>query len=175
VQGFLRENAISEGTELYIKLLVISLGDLYYGGKAKKSHLEVLVKKYQRPQKPLKLTLSPFRKISSSPLNQIKTTNNLLNVLVKRQALKEGFYDALILNEKDYITETSSANFYCLKGDYFYTPPLECGVLNGTYRQYLFQTLPIREEKLRVKDLHSCEKFFISNALLGLVEVDLEF
>ena len=168
------EGLSREGT-YYVKILLLSLGEGYYGGKAKEYRLEVVVKPFKPPRGVLKLTLSSYKKHSNNPLWNFKTSNFLFNVLVKREALKRGFYDAIVLNEKGNITETSSANFYCQKNGKLYTPPVKCGVLPGIYRRILLEQGKAVEKPIHLSELGGCEKFFISNSLLGLREIELEF
>jgi len=161
-------------TPFYVKVLLLSLGDPYFGGKSRDYRLNIVVKPFRPPKGPFTLTVSPFRRHSCNPLSRYKTLNYLFNVNVKREALKRGFYDALILNERNHITETSSANFYCLTKDgTLITPPLEEGLLPGITRRHLLETGKAVEGSLALDDLKRCKKFFISNALLGLKEVQL--
>jgi branched-subunit amino acid aminotransferase/4-amino-4-deoxychorismate lyase len=94
--------------------------------------------------------------------------------LVKKEATSRGFYDALILNERGFITETSSANFYCLKDGTLLTPPLEDGLLPGITRRVLLETDKAIEVQLEPDFLKKCEKFYISNSLLGLKEINID-
>ena len=159
---------------LYVKVLLLSLGEGYFAGRAKSYRLEGVVKPYTPPKGELVLTISPFKRHSANPLWRFKTTNFLFNIAVKREAASRGYYDALILNEKGHITETSSANFYCLKGGLLLTPPLEDGLLPGIKRRLLLESGKAIERSLTLEDLTRCEKFFISNSLLGLREVKVD-
>jgi len=162
-----------EGKPFYVKVLLLSLGSGYYGDPPDSYRLEIVVKPLRLPAKDLTLTVSPFRRCSSNPLWRFKTTSFLFNVAVKREATKRGFYDAIILNERGNVTETSSANFYCLREGLLLTPPLNEGLLPGITRRVLLEEGKAQEEVLTKEDLLKCEKFFISNALMGLREVTL--
>lgn len=166
---------LPKGQTYYVKVLLLSLGEGYYGGRAKAYRLETVIKPYKPLEGLLKITLSVYKKHSQNPIWNYKTANFLFNVLVKREAVKKGFYDALVLNEKGNITETSSANFYCLKNGVLYTPPVNCGVLPGVYRRILLEQGKAIEKPLHISELKGCEKFYISNSLLGLREVELIF
>ena len=159
---------------LYVKVLLLSLGEGYFAGEAKSYRLEGVVKPYTPPKGQLVLTVSPFKRHSANPLWRFKTTNFLFNIAVKREAASRGYFDALILNEKGRVTETSSANFYCLKGEKLLTPPVEEGLLPGILRRVLLEEGRAVERSLTLEDLSRCEKFFISNSLLGLREVKVD-
>ncbi|HID79037.1 MAG TPA: aminodeoxychorismate lyase [Aquifex aeolicus] len=157
----------------YVKVLLLSLGSGYYGDLPDSYSLEIVIKPLRLPPKNLTLTVSNFKRCSFNPLWRFKTTSFLFNVLVKREALKRGFYDAIVLNERGNVTETSSANFYCLRDGVLLTPPVSEGLLPGVTRRVLLESGKAREEVLPIGKLSKCEKFFISNALLGLREVTL--
>jgi len=161
------------GEPFYVKVVLLSIGEPYFGGKATDYKLHITVKPFYPPKGALVLTISPFRRHSKNPLWRFKTTNYLFNVLVKKEATKRGFYDALILNERGNITETSSANFYCLREGTLITPPAEEGLLPGITRRVLLEKGKAVEGLVSLEDLKRCEKFFISNALLGLKKVKL--
>ena len=173
-EEFLFHSVEGRKETLYIKVLLLSLGEGYFGGKAETYRLEAVVKLYTPPKGDLILTISPFRRHSANPLWRFKTTNFLFNISVKREAASRGYYDALILNEKGHITETSSANFYCQKGEILLTPPVEDGLLPGILRRVLLESGKAIERSLTLKDLKGCERFFISNSLLGLREVKVD-
>jgi len=163
----------NQANPLYVKVLLLSIGEGYYGGEVTDYRLEIVVKPLKIPEGQLVLTISPYRKHSQNPIWRFKTLNFLFNVLVKREAASRGFYDAIVLNEKGRVTETSSANFYCLRDGTLLTPPVEEGLLPGVTRRVLLEKGRAIERSLNLEDLKGCEKFFISNSLLGLREVKL--
>lgn len=80
----------------------------------------------------------------------------------------EGFDDALLLNEKGYIAECTSANFFLVRGDRVFTPPLSSGCLPGITRDVLREVVPASgfefvEQDLTPQDLTSAEEVFISS------------
>ena len=172
VEKKLREFKTSK--PLYVKVLLLSVGESYYGGLAEDYKLEAVVKPLKLPEGLLTLTLSPYKRHSQNPIWRFKTLNFLFNISVKREAASRGFYDALILNERGNITETSSANFYCLKEGLLLTPPVSEGLLPGITRRVLIEEGKAKEEILKPKDLRGCERFFISNSLMGLREVEID-
>ena len=161
--------------KLYVKILLLSVGKSYYGGFAEDYRLEAVVKPLQVPEGPFTLTLSPYKRHSENPVWRFKTLNFLFNIAVKREAVSRGFHDGLILNETGNITETSSANFYCLKDGILLTPPISEGLLPGVVRRVLLEEERAVERVLKVDDLKGCEKFYISNSLLGLREAKVFF
>jgi len=80
----------------------------------------------------------------------------------------------LFLNERDEITEGAISNVLIKKNEKYFTPPIECGVLNGVYRQYLFTVLTTLEERrLSLEHLRSADSLYLCNAVRGMYEVSL--
>jgi branched-subunit amino acid aminotransferase/4-amino-4-deoxychorismate lyase len=55
----------------------------------------------------------------------------------------------------------------------WFTPPVECGLLNGIMRQEILRTRPVRVQKLYREDLLDADAVYLSNALRGLVTAKL--
>jgi len=88
-------------------------------------------------------------------------------------AATPGFDDVLLWNERGEITETCIANIVVdLRGQY-YTPPVSCGLLAGTYRSQLLEQVRISERAIRVEELKDCSRFYLINSVRGWWEVDL--
>jgi 4-amino-4-deoxychorismate lyase len=136
----------------------------------------VITKPYEPIKEEIRLTVSPYKVHSSDPLLKIKSTNYLRNILIKRYAKENGFFDCIILNENNFITETSSATIYWIKGRYLYTPSLDNGVLDGVSRKVVLQEAKTQgfivvEGRFTLKDIKEADLIFISNALHGLMKV----
>ncbi len=117
------------------------------------------------------LTLSSVRRNSTSILSYIKSTSYIENILEKSKANKRGFKDALFLNEKGYIAETSCANIFIVKNDKIYTPRIENGLLNGVIRTWVINNFEVKEVDLTLEELNSADEVFITNSLMGIMSV----
>ena len=175
---FYIEDAVnkSEAKDLYIKIVVLSEGNTYFPLKPFGKNVLVITKPYEPIKEDVRLTVSPYKVHSSDPLLKIKSTNYLRNILIKRYAKENGFFDCIVLNENNDITETSSANIYWIKGKYLYTPALDGGVLDGVSRKVILQEAKTQgfivvEGRFTLKDLKGSDFVFISNALHGIVKV----
>jgi len=85
-------------------------------------------------------------------------------------------FDVIFLNEKKEVTEGSFTNIFIKKDGLYYTPPIECGLLPGIYRDYLlddenFKTI---EKKLMVSDLKSADEVYLCNSVRGLQRVNIQ-
>ncbi|MDI1471880.1 MAG: aminotransferase class IV [Thermodesulfovibrio sp.] len=168
-------NFIEEKTEnrknLYVKFCLLSKGESLFYATPEQSEVLIIAKEYNPVKKPQRLCISNIKRHSSDPVIYHKTINYLQNILIKRQALKNGFDDAIILNERDEITECSSSNILLFKDDTFFTPYRECGLLLGTTLKTLMDKFEIKEAKIKIEDLFRYSAIFILNSLVGVLPV----
>lgn len=82
-----------------------------------------------------------------------------------------GFDDVLLFNEKGELTEFTIGNLVVQMAGNLFTPPVECGLLGGTFRAELIARGEVKERVLRVQDLAGCEAVFLVNSLRKWVRV----
>ncbi len=73
--------------------------------------------------------------------------------------------DFVLWNDRGQATETTIANLVVEKGGRLVTPPVECGLLPGTYRAHLLETGRICEEVVTMEDLRRAKKLFAVNSV----------
>lgn len=105
-----------------------------------------------------------------------KTTSREIYENELNRAQEAVFFDVVFRNEKGEITEGARSNIVVRFGDQYFTPPVEAGLLAGTYRSWLLTgtVIPLKEETLFPDDCLSADEVFICNALRGLVKVTLD-
>ncbi|HTY62126.1 MAG TPA: aminodeoxychorismate synthase component I [Acidobacteriota bacterium] len=82
--------------------------------------------------------------------------------------------DVLLWNEKDELTESCVANVVlAIDGD-LCTPPVDCGLLPGTFRAWLLEQGKIEERRLKVTDLQRCSKIWLINSVRKWQEAILD-
>lgn len=163
---------VAYGKDLYVKYVLLSKGGGYLADMPKSYGSLVLTKPLEPTPKSLKLCFSHYRRHSSDPVCRHKTTSYLFNLLVKRDSLKRGFWDAIILNEREEICETSTANLILVKGSKLYTPAKECGLLWGTTIEFLSSKLEVKEEYIKASDLKDYDGIFVLNSLIMCAVVE---
>ncbi|WP_068677241.1 aminodeoxychorismate synthase component I [Oceanobacillus sp. Castelsardo] len=99
-----------------------------------------------------------------------KTTNR---TMYSRFQSKEGIYDLLLWNENKELTEFTIGNVVLKIGGALWTPPIKCGLLAGTYREFLIATGKIKEKVLYVEDLESAEGIWLINSVRKWLPVKL--
>lgn len=99
-----------------------------------------------------------------------KTTNRD----VYEQAMIEGYDDVLLFNENDELTEFTIGNLVVKMDGELFTPPIECGLLAGTFRAELLASGEVKERVIPVADLGKCEAVFLVNSLRKWVKVEMK-
>ncbi|ASK61039.1 aminodeoxychorismate synthase, component I [Virgibacillus phasianinus] len=100
-----------------------------------------------------------------------KTTNR--SVYKKAKASHPDVYDVLLWNEKKEVTEFTAGNVVMQINDQFFTPPIECGLLGGTFRKKLIDSGKIAERIIRVDELKDCECIWFINSVREWIPVKL--
>jgi len=124
----------------------------------------------------LKLTISECKRNESSHIVRHKTANYLENYLAWQQASQNGFDDAIFLNMKNYITETTKSNFFIVKDEILYTPDNECGILPGIIREWVIEKskdmgIKCVKGNYVTKMLTESDEVFVTNSVIGIIPV----
>ncbi len=81
--------------------------------------------------------------------------------------------DVLLWNERDELTESCVANVVLEVDGELLTPPVESGLLAGTFRGVLLEQDKIREKTLLVSDLNKCSRIYLINSVRKWQEAKL--
>ncbi|MBD8590133.1 aminodeoxychorismate synthase component I [Peribacillus simplex] len=110
---------------------------------------------------------------SANPFLFHKTTNR--DVYEGFQMNNPDFQDVLLWNEEGFITEFTNGNVVVkINGD-LYTPPVEAGLLAGTFRQELIRKKEIKVKNISKADLNIAEEIWFINSVRGKLKVNLTF
>jgi len=121
-----------------------------------------------------RITVSPYRINSTSPLVGVKSCNYLENILALEDSQAKGFDEAVRLNEKDEIASACMANIFWKKDGTIYTPSLDTGCLNGTTREFVFESFAVQECKANLAELNETDEIFLTSAGIGIVSCEFE-
>ena len=104
-----------------------------------------------------------------------KTTNRDVFDRELAAAANAGYDDALFFNERSELTEGAGHNIFIVKDGVWKTPPIQCGLLPGTYRKRcLRENSNAVEEVLVLDDLRSADQIYLCNSVRGMQAADLE-
>ncbi len=115
--------------------------------------------------------------IAHSPVD---ATDTFLYHKTTRRALYEGhlaecadFDDVILCNSRGEATESCTANLVAASDGIAFTPPVECGLLNGTYRQALIASGQLTERRIRVSELGHFDEIYLINSVRGRIDIDV--
>ena len=80
-------------------------------------------------------------------------------------------FDTLLWNERGELTEFTRANLVVQIDGVVWTPPVSCGLLNGTLRDELVAWGVLQERVLKCEDLLRAQGIWWLNGLRGWVEI----
>ncbi|CAK8716957.1 Para-aminobenzoate synthetase [Candidatus Electrothrix laxa] len=145
-------------------------------------HLEISSVPLPKPElsdpvseKPAEVIFSQEQVDASDPHRFHKTTRRGLYTREFQRATEQGCYDILFTNTAGEITEGAITNIFLRlkKNAFLLTPPVNCGLLAGTYRRMLLEQGKAIEQVLRMEDLLKAEELYVANSVRGLVPVRL--
>ena len=112
---------------------------------------------------PVRLRLSPTPVDSANPFLYHKTTHR--QVYDNARAACPDCDDILFWNERGEITETCIANIVVQLDGELVTPPVRCGLLQGTFRARLLDQGKMREKVIKIEALKRIECIYLVNSV----------
>ena len=137
----------------------------------KKTGLSIIIAERRPVPANFRLTMSPHRVNTTSPLVGIKSCNYLEHLLAFEEASKRGFHEAVRVNERGEIASASMANVFWTKDGNLFTPSLKTGCLAGTTREYILENLDCDEVETGLEDLGSADRIFLTSAGIRAIAV----
>lgn len=124
------------------------------------------------PQKPhittpWKLGLAPNQVDRQDPFLYHKTTRRAVYETARAHCPDAD--DVVLFNESGEVTETTIANLVVQISGQKYTPPIPCGLLNGTFRQHLLHSGEIAEKIITLDELKRADKIWLINSVRGWI------
>lgn len=154
----------SDGSARLVRLL------LDRGGKVSCESFPVAPRFHQGP---VKIGRSQSRVDSQDPFLFHKTTHRPLYKREHERAAALGLFDCLFVNERGELTEGAISNVFVRMDRELWTPPVACGLLNGTLRQELMAQGQVKERVLVPEELSRAEAVYVGNSVRGLVRAVL--
>lgn len=121
---------------------------------------------------------APFRvTLADRPVNKEhlflyhKTTKR--EVYSQYQSKFPDMYDILLWNEDEEITEFTNGNVVLEIDGHLWSPPIESGLLGGTFREHLIKEGKIKEKTLTISDLKKCTTLWFINSVRKWIQVEL--
>jgi len=171
----IRANKVTEGCAR-IYLVYNTVG--FWQSEEKLPQVDLIIYSASLPEhrETVRLALREQGRHATSPMAGVKSISWLNNVWAVGEAVKEGFDEVVMLNERGEVAECTSANIFAVKNEKILTPPLNSGCLEGVTRGILMEIAPeagvsVIEQTLRPEDLYSADEVFISSTNRNLISV----
>jgi branched-chain amino acid aminotransferase len=122
--------------------------------------------------------VSSWQRISATILSpHVKASANYLNsVLAKKEAVNDGFDEAIMLNEAGRVTEGTGENLFIIEEGKLVTPPLYDGVLAGITRDSVMDIaremdITVEERPLLRDELYTADEVFLAGTAAEITPV----
>lgn len=109
---------------------------------------------------------------SSSPFYFHKTTHRPLYNHERQNAVNDGLFEILFVNENGCVTEGAITNLFYRIEKQWYTPPVEDGLLPGIWREFFLNAKNAQERTIKREQLRDCDEIRLGNSVIGDVEID---
>jgi para-aminobenzoate synthetase/4-amino-4-deoxychorismate lyase len=116
-----------------------------------------------------KVKLSDQKVKSDDPFLYHKTT--IRGVYERARLTARGYDDVLLWNERGEVTESTVANVVVSRNGTKVTPPVQCGLLPGIFREWLIDNGDIEEGIVGIEDLKEAEEVFLINSVRKWIPV----
>jgi len=124
----------------------------------------------------VRLGIQPNARFAANEFSGAKILSWAWNLVWVERSHNEGFDECVLLNERGFVAECTSANIFAAFGGTVATPPLSDGCLPGITRELLLECKKVRgievvERSLRPDDLYSADEVFITSTTRDLLHV----
>ena len=125
----------------------------------------------------IRVKVSSWRRFSHDAFPNAKATGTYINsILAKRDAVIDGYDEALMLNSDGAISEGSGENLFLMRDGVIYTPPLSAGCLDGVTRNSVMTLLSddgyrVVEKVIHRSDLYYCDELFMTGTAAEVTPV----
>jgi para-aminobenzoate synthetase/4-amino-4-deoxychorismate lyase len=163
VERRLRAEDLEAARPMRVRLLLDAEGEI---------EIEAVVLQEPEEGRELGFALAERRVDSRDPFFYHKTTRReVYDGELARLRAETGCDEVVFLNERGELTEGSFTNLFVGRDGRLLTPPVSCGLLDGTLRRELIEDPGTRVEErvLGPEDLESADRVFLGNSVRGLL------
>ena len=98
------------------------------------------------------------------------------STLAKRDAQKDGFDEAIMLDTSGYVSEATAENIFAVRDGIIYTPPLSSSILAGLTRDTVIHVArglgyEVREESFQRDFMYICDEIFFCGTAVEIMPV----
>jgi branched-chain amino acid aminotransferase len=113
---------------------------------------------------------------STDTYSNLKHGNYQLYHRASHYAAEKKYDDAVVLNSKGHVCDSSRANIFMICGERIVTPSLEEGCIAGVFREYFLSALSqagkqVTECSIHPDELYKADEIFLTNSVRGIMPI----
>ena len=170
-------------TDIYIRPLIykadLGIGVRLHDLKDELTIFSMPFKQYVKNDTNAHVTISSWRRIDDNVIPaRGKVSGAYANsALVKTDAARAGFDEALVLDHNGHVSEGSAMNIFMLRDGVVITPPITDNILEGITRKTAMELakkelgLPVVERSIDRTELFICDELFMTGSAAQIVAI----
>jgi branched-chain amino acid aminotransferase len=170
-------------TDIYIRPFIykadLGIGVRLHDLKDELTVFSMPFKMYVKNDSNAHVTVSSWRRIDDNMIPaRGKVSGAYANsALIKTDAVRAGFDEALVLNQNGHISEGSAMNIFMVRDGVVYTPPVTDNILEGITRKTIMELahkelgLQIVERSIDRTELFICDELFMTGSAAQVVAI----
>jgi len=170
-------------TDIYIRPLIykadLGIGVRLHDLKDELSIFSMPFKQYVKNDTNAHVTVSSWRRIDDNMIPaRGKVSGAYANsALIKTDAQRSGFDEALVLNQNGHISEGSAMNIFMVRDGTIITPPVTDNILEGIIRKTAMELakneleMPVVERSIDRTELLICDELFMTGSAAQIVAI----
>ncbi len=108
-----------------------------------------------------------------TPFSKFKTLNTMPYIYAGIYMKQKNWDDVVVLNSSGRICESLSSNIFWESNSIKYTVPISEGCVSGVMRHIYIKENHVEEKVCTIQELLDADKIFVSNAIVGIREINL--
>ena len=127
-------------------------------------------------EKGINIKISSFKRETGNIVSRSKVNGNYVtSIMALQEAMKEGYDEALLLDDEDNISEGSGENFFIVKNKTLFTPDLDAS-LDGITRKSIISlaeelSIKVEVKKVKLQDVLNADELFFTGTAAEVVPI----
>ena len=127
-------------------------------------------------EKGINIKISSYKRETGNIVSRSKVNGNyVMSIMALQEAMKEGYDEALLLDDEDNISEGSGENFFIVKNKTLYTPDLDAS-LDGITRKSIISLaeelgIKVEVKKVKLQDVLDADELFFTGTAAEVVPI----
>ena len=127
-------------------------------------------------EKGINIKISSYKRETGNIVSRSKVNGNYVtSIMALQEAMKEGYDEALLLDDEENISEGSGENFFIVKNKILFTPDLDAS-LDGITRKSIISlaeelNIKVEIKKIKLQDVLEADELFFTGTAAEVVPI----